>query len=98
MSRCSRKSPNGTATRTADAVGQVGELLGVVQHLHTLGVGVVAHRERLGDGRCKFPVEQADGNWGKNKETAALSAASNQSYVRAYLTFSLAFSKLSATK
>lgn len=45
--------------RTADAVGQVGELLGVVQHLHALGVGVVAHREGLGDGGCKFPVEQA---------------------------------------
>lgn len=47
--------------RTGDAVGQVGELLGVVQHLHALGVGVVAHRERLRDGRGKFPVEQADG-------------------------------------
>lgn len=49
------------AARTPDAVGQVGELLGVVQHLHALGVGVVAQREGLRDGRRKFPVEQADG-------------------------------------
>lgn len=42
-------------TPTADAVGQVGELLGVVQHLHALGVGVVAHREGLGDGGCELP-------------------------------------------
>lgn len=45
------------ATRTADAVGQVGELLGVVQHFNALGVGIVAHRERLRDGGGEFPVK-----------------------------------------
>lgn len=49
------------ATRTADAVGQIGELLGVVQHFNALGVGIVAHREWLWDGGGKFPVEQEDG-------------------------------------
>lgn len=62
LSSLSRNSQTGTVTRTADAVGQVGELPGVVQHFHTLGVGVVAHRERLRDGRRKFPAEQADGD------------------------------------
>lgn len=44
------------ATHTTDAVSQVPELLGVVQHFDTLGVGIVAHCERPGDGGCKFPV------------------------------------------
>lgn len=70
LSSLSRNSQTGRVTRTADAVGQVGELLGVVQHFHTLGVGVVAHRERLRDGRRKFPVEQVDGN--RKNKTAIL--------------------------
>lgn len=44
--------------RTVDAVSQVAQLLGVVQHLDALGVGVVAHAERSGDGGCKFPAAQ----------------------------------------
>lgn len=44
------------AKRTVDAVGQVAQLLGVVQHLDALGVGVVAHAERSGDGGRKFPA------------------------------------------
>lgn len=44
--------------RTVDAVGQVAQLLGVVQHLDALCVGVVAHREGSGDGGCKFPAAQ----------------------------------------
>lgn len=48
--------------RTIDAVSQVPELLGVVQHFNTLGVGIVAHCERLGDGGCEFPVGQRDVN------------------------------------
>lgn len=44
------------SVRTPDAVGQVPELLGVVQHFDALGVGVVAHCERPGDGASKFPV------------------------------------------
>lgn len=47
-------------THTADAVGQVGELLGVVQHFDALGVGIVAHRERLRDGGGKFPAEREE--------------------------------------
>lgn len=50
----------GGGTPTADAVGQVGELLGVVQHLHALGVGVVAHREGFGDGGCELPDEDPE--------------------------------------
>lgn len=46
--------------RTPDAVGQVPELLGVVQHFNTLGVGVVAHGERPGDGASKFPVHTSE--------------------------------------
>lgn len=56
------KLGRGGGTPTADAVGQVGELLGVVQHLHALGVGVVAHREGLGDGGSELP----DGDRRKN--------------------------------
>lgn len=41
---------------TVDAVGQVAQLLGVVQHFDALGVGVVAHCEGSGDGGCKFPA------------------------------------------
>lgn len=41
---------------TVDAVSQVPELLGVVQHFNTLGVGIVADCEGPGDGGCKFPV------------------------------------------
>ncbi len=41
---------------TIDAVSQVPELLGVVQHFNTLGVGIVADCEGPGDGGCKFPV------------------------------------------
>lgn len=87
-------------TPTADAVGQVGELLGVVQHLHALGVGVVAHREGLGDGGCELPD-------GDPEETSIIRfpppplpppPASSRPGATAYLTFSLAFSKLSATK
>lgn len=44
--------------RTVDAVCQVAQLLGVVQHLDALCVGVVAHREGSGDGGCKFPAAQ----------------------------------------
>lgn len=44
--------------RTVDAVSQVAQLLGVVQHLDALGVGVVAHREGSGDGGRKFPAAQ----------------------------------------
>lgn len=39
---------------TVDAVGKVAQLLGVVQHLNALGVGVVAHSEGSGDSGCKF--------------------------------------------
>lgn len=46
------------ARRTVDAVSQVAQLLGVVQHLDALGVGVVAHREGSGDGGGKFPAAQ----------------------------------------
>lgn len=42
-----------------DAVCQVGELLRVVEDLDALGVGVVAHRERPGDGGGELPVSQA---------------------------------------
>lgn len=45
--------------RTADAVGQLPELLGVVQHFNALRVGVVAHREGPWDGACKLPVEKS---------------------------------------
>lgn len=48
------------AARTADAVGQIGELLGVIQHFNALGVGIVAHRERFRDGGGEFPVERED--------------------------------------
>lgn len=48
------------ATCTADAVGQIGELLGVVQHFNALGVGIVAQRERLRDGGGEFAVERED--------------------------------------
>lgn len=83
---------DGGGTPTADAVGQVGELLGVVQHLHALGVGVVAHREGLGDGGCELPD-------GDPEETSIIrSPPSSRPGATAYLTFSLAFSKLSATK
>lgn len=41
-----------------DAVCQVGELLRVVEDLDALGVGVVAHRERPGDGGGELPVSQ----------------------------------------
>lgn len=44
--------------RTVDAVAQVAQLLGVVQHLDALCVGVVAHREGSGDGGCKFPAAE----------------------------------------
>lgn len=88
----------GRGTPTADAVGQVGELLGVVQHLHALGVGVVAHREGLGDGGCELP----DGNrrWvgGERSKRRCLRRVRSSLTPRAYLTLSLAFSKLSATK
>lgn len=43
---------------TVDAVSQVAQLLGVVQHLDALGVGVVVHAERSGDGGRKFPAAQ----------------------------------------
>lgn len=43
---------------TVDAVGQVAQLLGVVQHLNALGIGVVANREGSGDGGCKFSAAQ----------------------------------------
>lgn len=43
---------------TVDAVGQVAQLLGVVQHLNALGVGVVAHREGSRDSGCKFAAAQ----------------------------------------
>lgn len=43
--------------RTVDAVSQVAELLGVVQHLDALGVGVVAHGERSGNGGGEFPAD-----------------------------------------
>lgn len=46
------------AKRTVDAVSQVAQLLSVVQHLDALGVGVVAHAERSGDGGRKFPAAQ----------------------------------------
>lgn len=49
---------NRTEGRTADAVHQVPELLGVVQHLGALGVRVVAHRERPRDGGREFPAER----------------------------------------
>lgn len=53
---------NKTLSHTIDAVSQVPELLGVVQHFNTLGVGVVAHCERPGDGGRKFPVGPRDVN------------------------------------
>ena len=43
---------------TIDAVCQVAELLGVIQHFNTLGVRVVAHCERSGNSGCKFPVDR----------------------------------------
>ena len=42
---------------TTDAVSQVSELLGVIQHFDALGVGVVADCERPGDGGCEFPAD-----------------------------------------
>lgn len=47
-------------TRTVDAVSQVLELLGAVQHFDALGVGIVAHCEGPGDGGCKFPAGRRD--------------------------------------
>lgn len=42
---------------TADAVSQLSELLGVVQHFNTLCVGVVTHCEGSWDSGGKFPEE-----------------------------------------
>ncbi len=54
---------------TADVVSQVLQLLCVVQHLNSLCVGIIAHRERSGNGGSKFPVKKKHiyCNW-KNAE------------------------------
>lgn len=85
---------------TADTVSQLSELLGVVQHFNTLRVGVVAHCEGSWDSACKSPVETFIlGECGMHSKTCDVQTLiKNKEKVSSYLTFSLASSKLSATK
>lgn len=85
-------------THTVDAVSQVPELLGVVQHFDALGVGIVAHCEGPGDGGCKFPAGQRDVDVRQSFLSCRLKTQCLKRVVFPDLTFSLASSKLSATK
>lgn len=85
---------------TTDAVSQLSELLRVVQYFNTLCVGVVAHRERSWDSGCKFSVEKLIlGKFSmQSKLYVHILSKKRGKNAFSYLTFSLASSKLSATK